>query len=504
MGARRILMVSPEAVPFAKTGGLGDVAGALPLALARLGHDVTLVLPRYRGTDGGTALERLPITVGGRRVRRRVRRARRWPTGRAALLVDCPELFDRAEPVRRRATPTTPTTRVRFALLARAALEFAAARRRAAGRRPRARLAGRTRAGLPRDAVRRATRCWAAPRRSSRFTTSPTRACSRRRGCRRSTSAGTLFSVDGLEFWGTVSFLKAGINFSDLVTTVSPTLRARRSRRRSSASASTASCARRATHLVGILNGIDAERVEPGHGSVPADAASAPDTLEREGARRKRALLEAMRAAGRRARRSRGRSSAWSRGWSIRRGSICSRRSADGLLALDATFVVLGTGEPRYEDDVAVAARPRTRTGSAVHIGFDERLAHLIEAGADIFLMPSRFEPCGLNQMYSLRYGTVPVVRAVGGLDDTVDHWNPRTDAGTGFKFRDYTPEALPGALEQALRPVPRPRGVAGAAAGRDGAGLLLGRVGRRVRQSVREGDRPADGVTDGRLGVNP
>ena len=86
-----------------------------------------------------------------------------------------------------------------------------------------------------------------------------------------------------------------------------------------------------------------------------------------------------------------------------------------------------------------------------VRIGFGEPLAHLIEAGADIFLMPSKFEPCGLNQMYSLKYGTVPVVRGVGGLDDTVDNWTPWTNAGTGFKFGDYTPEALRASLQRAL-----------------------------------------------------
>jgi starch synthase len=116
---------------------------------------------------------------------------------------------------------------------------------------------------------------------------------------------------------------------------------------------------------------------------------------------------------------------------------------AGELPRLEATFVVLGTGEARYQDLwTTLAASYPTRIGA--RIGFDERLAHVIEAGADIFLMPSQFEPCGLNQMYSLRYGTVPVVREVGGLADTV---TPRT----GFLFRDYTPRALLDALTRAL-----------------------------------------------------
>jgi starch synthase len=121
-----------------------------------------------------------------------------------------------------------------------------------------------------------------------------------------------------------------------------------------------------------------------------------------------------------------------------------------GELPSMATFCVLGTGEPRYQEMWrGLAAWRPDRV--AVHIGYDERRAHLIEAGADVFMMPSRFEPCGLNQMYSLRYGTVPVVRAVGGLVDTVRPYNPRNGQGTGFLFSDYSPWALRDALHAAL-----------------------------------------------------
>src|SRR5207253_10210928 len=122
---------------------------------------------------------------------------------------------------------------------------------------------------------------------------------------------------------------------------------------------------------------------------------------------------------------------------------------ADDLPRLDASFVVLGTGDPAYQDMWRVlAARHPDRIGA--QIGFDEALAHLIEGGADMFLMPSRFEPCGLNQMYSMRYGTVPVVHAVGGLYDTVIDYTPRKKS-TGFVFRVYRPEALMEAMTRAL-----------------------------------------------------
>src|SRR5207245_8036930 len=124
--------------------------------------------------------------------------------------------------------------------------------------------------------------------------------------------------------------------------------------------------------------------------------------------------------------------------------------AAEELPRLHASFIVLGTGESRYEDLWRdLAARHPDRIGA--RIGFDEALAHLIEAGADIFLMPSRFEPCGLNQMYSLRYGTIPVVRAVGGLADTVRDYSPKDPKSTGFVFRAYSGSTLVEALRRAL-----------------------------------------------------
>ena len=115
------------------------------------------------------------------------------------------------------------------------------------------------------------------------------------------------------------------------------------------------------------------------------------------------------------------------------------------------SFVLLGTGEKRYEDLLrTLAARHPTRI--AARVAFDEKLAHWIEGGADLFLMPSRFEPCGLNQMYSLRYGTVPLVRATGGLYDTVRNFDPSTEEGTGFTFETYSGEALLQTLRRALR----------------------------------------------------
>jgi starch synthase len=123
---------------------------------------------------------------------------------------------------------------------------------------------------------------------------------------------------------------------------------------------------------------------------------------------------------------------------------------ADELARLDVAFAVLGSGDPRFETFWrSMAARYPGKLG--VHTGYNERLAHLVEAGADMFLMPSLFEPCGLNQMYSQRYGTVPIVRATGGLDDTVDDYDERTGKGTGFKFKGASGRDLLDAVRRAL-----------------------------------------------------
>src|SRR5438876_249995 len=135
----------------------------------------------------------------------------------------------------------------------------------------------------------------------------------------------------------------------------------------------------------------------------------------------------------------------------LKAGIVLAAALPRALEPSDAELVVLGSGEERYERWLReLAARFPGRVGARV--GFDEGLAHRIEAGADVFLMPSRFEPCGLNQLYSLRYGTVPIVHATGGLDDSVAEFDPATGAGTGFKFTPYTPAALLAALERALR----------------------------------------------------
>jgi starch synthase len=255
-----------------------------------------------------------------------------------------------------------------------------------------------------------------------------------------------LFTVDRLEYWHHISFLKGGITDADLITTVSPRYAEEIQTKELGFGFDGILRARR-EDLAGILNGIDTRDWDPAHDPFlpkPFDADNLPGKLDAKIALLRRYGLPADGAAG-----TRPLVGMVSR-MVDQKGFDLIAAVADDLTRVDATFVVLGTGEARYQDLwKTLAARHPDRIGA--HIGFDESLAHLIEGGADIFLMPSRFEPCGLNQMYSMRYGTVPVVHAVGGLADTVRDYTPRRATPTGFVFHEYSPAALLEALARAL-----------------------------------------------------
>jgi starch synthase len=436
----RILMIASEVEPFAKTGGLADVLGSLPRALARRGHEVVVVMPRYRGVTAGERIALVPVQMGGQVVETSVFGVS--ASGVLTVFIDRPEYYDR-EFLYGGPEGDYADSPERFAFLAHATLAWMAS------------------TGRDYDIVH--THDWQAGVVPALLA----------RGNPRAPHSGTVFTihnlayqgtfeaswlpriglgpeflrVEAMEFWRRISFLKAGIQFSRVVTTVSP---------RYAAEIQTPEYGfgfdgllrDRATDIVGILNGIDTERWDPSADPYLPRAFSAA-ALEGKAAA-KRALLERFGMA--------------VTDESLRRPlvGVVSRLVdqkgfdlvagvAEEIPRLAASFVVLGSGEPAHEHlwRGLAAAHPE-RIG--VSIGFDEGLAHLIEGGADIFLMPSRFEPCGLNQMYSLRYGTVPLVRATGGLADTVRPFDPKTGEGTGFVFEEYTPAALIATLRFALQ----------------------------------------------------
>jgi starch synthase len=437
-------MVAPEAHPFAKTGGLAEVTAALTEALARLGHSVVLVLPRYRGIDvaGAQRIDtRLrfgsreqPVAILERQLSDRVKVA----------LVDVPELFDR-DGLYGTAAGDYPDNAWRFAVLARAALEYPRVRKW----RPSIIHAHDWQAGL------------VPVYQKMQFSLDPyvggvpavfTLHNLAFQGVFPASSLAEIglglevMDVQALEFWGNISYLKGGINFSEKITTVSPGY-AREIVQPELGFGLEGVLARRSVDLVGILNGIDTKRWNPEADEyVPASFDADNLTGKRDA---KRALLAAAGLPADDASLATPVIGLVSR-LTDQKGFDVIAASIDQLLAFDARWVMLGNGERRYEELWrALAATHPTRVSA--RIGFDERMAHHIEAGADMFLMPSRFEPCGLNQMYSLRYGTVPIVRATGGLDDTVIDVDTAPGKGTGFKFRDYTPEALVKTVERAL-----------------------------------------------------
>lgn len=439
---RSVLIIGSEALPFAKTGGLADVLGALPAALARLGWDVTLVLPKYRAVAGDllgpSPVDRFALTVGGYAAEVGFFEAP-LDDGARALLVDVPALYDRSElyGVGNTDYPDNPR---RFAVLVRAALEFAARRAKP----PSVVHAHDWQAGLApvylRTLYARHPLLGGTP---SLFTIHNLayQGLFQPDWLPRLDLPWELLSVDRLEFWGKISFLKGGINDAQMITTVSQKY-AEEIQTPEFGFGFDGIIRRRARDLVGILNGIDTRQWDPAHDRwLPAPYS--PENLS--GKRLDKAeLLTRYRLPTDDASLTRPAIGMISR-MVDQKGLDLIAAIARDIPALDATWVVLGAGETRYQDLWReLAARYPDRIG--VRIGFDEELAHLIEAGADLFLMPSRFEPCGLNQMYSLRYGTVPVVRAVGGLADTI------RDNKTGFVFQEYSPNALWGALQRALK----------------------------------------------------
>ncbi|HWG03675.1 MAG TPA: glycogen synthase GlgA, partial [Beijerinckiaceae bacterium] len=440
-------MIGSEVLPFAKTGGLADVLGALPPALARLGWDVTVALPRYRDVTQGTIVDAFPVTIGDYTSTIAFYDAPMRDEARA-LLIDCPDLYDRPGlyNVDNVDFPDNPR---RFGMLARAALEFAARRDEP----PDVVHAHDWQAGL--GPVYLSTLYAKHPvlgGTPSVFTIHNLayQGLFEPDWLPRLDLPWTLFTMEELEFWGRISFLKGGINHADAITTVSPTY-AGEIQTPDLGFGFDGILRRRAADLSGILNGIDTTEWDPANdrflpaayeavhldGKAVAKAALlAHYGLPADGITMARPIVAMI-----------------SRMVDQKGFDLIAALAGD-LTRLDATFVVLGTGDGQYQDLwTALSAAHPDRI--AALIGFDEGLAHLVEAGADIFLMPSRFEPCGLNQMYSLRYGTVPVVRAVGGLADTVVDVSAAAakpgSGGPGFVFREYTPDALLLALRRAL-----------------------------------------------------
>ncbi len=440
----KIGMISPEIAPFAKTGGLAEVVETLSLALARRGHELCMIMPAYRSVlRGGFALTEssmtLAVAVSNRLVEASVLET--------SLGERTSVYFIRADPYYDReflygtGAGDYPDNAERYVFFSRAALELL--------RRQPAEIIHchdwqSALAIVALKAQREQYTELAAAKTVFTIHNLGFQGIFREPDWHLLNLDKSLFTPRHLEFFGNINLLKGALVLADKITTVSPSYREEIMTAEQGFGLEGV-LRERAQDAIGILNGVDYSRWNPeidpfiaqryGENNLTAkancknglrlDLGLPPDAkvpligmISRLTAQKGLDLIEAI---------------------------------LDKLIARDVQMVVLGSGEPHYEQFFTQAAK-RYPAKIAVRIGFDEAMAHKIEAGADIFLMPSLYEPCGLNQMFSLKYGTIPIVRSVGGLKDTVEDYADERGTGTGFVFGEYKPQALLDAVERALR----------------------------------------------------
>ena len=439
-----IAFVASEGVPFSKTGGLADVVGALPRALAALGHQVSVYLPRYRHTklaDPVTVVRSITVPFDDKH---------RFPSvvttgsqgGIRFYFVEYPQYFERDALY---GTPAGdyPDNAERFALFSRAVLEAS-------------KIIGAPQVFHCHD--------WQAAlvpvllrtvySEDPAFHDVGTVFTIHNMGYQGLFPPDTLpllmlpwdlFTMSKMEFFGQVNFLKGALAYSDFITTVS---------RKYSQEIQTAEYGfglegvlrDRAATVTGILNGVDYDEWSPETDKFavvkfsPKDLAGKAqckqDLLAAFGVAKADPKLPVIGIVSR---------------FAAQKGFDLIAQIMDRLAREEMIVVALGAGDKTFEQ-MFLRLNKQFPNKIAVKVAYDNAIAHKIEAGADMFLMPSRYEPCGLNQIYSLKYGTVPIVRATGGLDDTIEPWNARGGKGTGFKFTEYNGESLLTTIKEALQ----------------------------------------------------
>lgn len=437
----RILFIASEALPYAKTGGLADVIEALPRALIKMGHEVAVFLPRYRGIKSfstvmpsitipqGTLL-RFPAITSGSLLR-----------GVRYFFLDDPLYFDRPG-IYGEQSGDYPDNAERFTEFSRAAIELAKYVWT-----PdvfhchdwqTAMIPVLLRSSYADDpAVKDIPVVFTIHNIGYHGIFPPDSLV-------RAGIPQGLFHPAGIEFFGNVNFLKGGLVYSDYLTTVSRKY-AKEIQTPEFGFGLDGVIRSRADRLVGILNGVDYSAWSPERDSLIPAKYSSKDLEGKKACKEK--LLEEFQLL--RDDPHRPVIGIVSR-FADQKGFDLIAAIARDLMHEEVLLAILGTGDRRYEDLFRALAHDFPgRVG--VKVTYDNNLAHLVEAGADMFLMPSRYEPCGLNQIYSLRYGTVPIVRATGGLDDTIEPFDLEHGTGTGFKFYEYSGGALLHSLRQAL-----------------------------------------------------
>ncbi|MDR7420006.1 MAG: glycogen synthase GlgA [Armatimonadota bacterium] len=434
----KVLFCVSEAVPFAKTGGLADVAGALPAALRRRSLDVRVIMPMYRGIprDGLHPARQFHAAIGGRTIEAVVWQGA-FPNATPVYFVDAPELFDRPG-LYGEGGKDYDDNLGRFAFFSQAAVALVQQTWRpdlvhchdwqaslvAAYLRLR-------RDPLPTlFTIHNLAYQGLFPAEQFALTGLP----------------DDWFSMHGIEFYGRVNVMKAGLIWSHVLSTVSETY-AREIQTEEYGMGLDGLMRARSADLFGVLNGVDYSEWDPAIDPHIAARYTADDPSGK--ARCKTALQQEVGLA--------------DHPYTPLIGTVARLVSQKGfdlvaealeqIVAMGAQVVILGTGDPVFEEAFRAASARWPQQVQAV-IGFNNGLAHRIEAGSDTFLMPSRFEPSGLNQLYSLRYGTVPIVRRTGGLADSIVDATPEAlqqGKANGFVFEEYSSRALVAAVGRAL-----------------------------------------------------
>lgn len=440
----KILFASSEAVPFAKTGGLADVAGALPKALQKLGIEVRLILPKYKGIEEkGLPISypgcRISVPVSQRIVEGEIAESR--SNGVAVYLVERDEYFYRDNLYSTQDGDFIDNAE-RFVFFSRAMLETI----KATGFVPDVIHCNDWQTALVPVFLKTLYRQEPLLAHTASLLTIHNlgyQGLFWHLDWHLLNMGWEYFTPNFLEFYGKINFLKGGIVFSDIINTVSKRYSEEIQTPEFGAGLEGILRTRREV-LYGIVNGIDYDEWRPETDvHIPANY-SAEDVSGK-------ALCKAalQRAFGLPANPKMAVISSISR-LADQKGFDLVSEGLERMLSLGVQYVLLGTGDRKYHELFTELAEKHPQSFS-VKIAYDNALAHLIEAGSDMFLMPSRYEPCGLNQLYSLRYGTIPIVRAVGGLDDTIEDDPRRPESRTGFKFTDYAVGPMLDAVERAL-----------------------------------------------------
>lgn len=442
----KILMISSEVHPFAKTGGLADVSAALPKALKAMGHDIRVVMPGYQAVDRRrhnvkTLETQLDIPLGGVRKKGTVEEARLHPDV-PVYFIGNDEYFRQRKGLYGESDREYPDNAARFIFFCRAALETC----RALEFQPDIIHCHDWQTSLIPVYLKSIYREDPFFRNARTVLTVHNLAFQgifERSNMDLAGLPGDLFTSSGVEFFGKLGFLKAGLVYADALTTVSPSY-SREIQTEELGFGLEGIFRQRANDLHGILNAVDYQEWDPARDPWIKKKYS-PESLDGKWIC-KQALARKFSITAKR---------------NVPILSIISRLSQqkgmelvidgmDEMMRWNVCFTIIGTGHSEYED--FFRELPKRYPGKcASYIGFDDKLAHQILAGSDMLLVPSKFEPCGLTQMYALKYGTVPLVRAAGGLEDTIDEFDPRAGAGTGFKFSPFETKIFLQTAQKAL-----------------------------------------------------